>query len=320
MTKSTPISNESRGLNYALARYYDSRTGTFCSADPLAGSPSDPQSWNRYPYGRNDPIDKNDPSGKHWWNWALLAGGVAAAIFAPEIDSFLGNLLGGSDAAAAGAGGAAATDGTAAATEGAAGADIGGTAGTAGAASIETTAPSVSFSLDAGGMPSGIALSTTTTVNVTAGAGPSIWTATGNALPFMGTIQMNAWYHPPSGTHKPGFWRCTFTKGVGMALGSTAADAIGIFPAAGNVFKGVQFGASIIGAAFSLFGDNKAAGLGATGVLLATADQAGIKLAVRGVEMVPVAGNIVSAGATVHDIIGKDGLINSYKNCMSGAH
>jgi RHS repeat-associated protein len=52
------------GLDYALARYYDSRTGTFCSADPLAGSPGDPQSWNRYPYGRNDPIDKSDPNGK----------------------------------------------------------------------------------------------------------------------------------------------------------------------------------------------------------------------------------------------------------------
>ena len=52
------------GLDYALARYYNSRTGTFCSADPLAGSPGDPQSWNRYAYGRNDPIDKGDPSGK----------------------------------------------------------------------------------------------------------------------------------------------------------------------------------------------------------------------------------------------------------------
>ena len=38
------------GLDYALARYYDSRTGTFCSADP--------QSWNTYPYGRNNPIHR----------------------------------------------------------------------------------------------------------------------------------------------------------------------------------------------------------------------------------------------------------------------
>jgi len=56
------------GLDYAMARYYNSTTGTFCSADPLDGSPGDPQSWNRYPYGRNDPIDITDPSGKSWWD------------------------------------------------------------------------------------------------------------------------------------------------------------------------------------------------------------------------------------------------------------
>jgi RHS repeat-associated protein len=56
------------GLDYAMARYYNSTTGTFCSADPLDGSPGDPQSWNRYPYGRNDPINVTDPSGKSWWD------------------------------------------------------------------------------------------------------------------------------------------------------------------------------------------------------------------------------------------------------------
>jgi len=57
------------GNDYFMARYYDSRTGTFCSADPLAGSPGDPQSWNRYPYGRNDPIDITDPSGKSFFGF-----------------------------------------------------------------------------------------------------------------------------------------------------------------------------------------------------------------------------------------------------------
>jgi RHS repeat-associated protein len=78
------------GLDYALARYYDSRTGTFCSADPLAGSPGDPQSWNRYPYGRNDPIDITDPSGKSWWSSLLIDAGIAVASYflpalAPEL-------------------------------------------------------------------------------------------------------------------------------------------------------------------------------------------------------------------------------------------
>jgi RHS repeat-associated protein len=69
------------GLDYALARYYNSRTGTFCSADPLAGSPGDPQSWNRYPYGRNDPIDITDPSGKSWWSDLIGAGLWASTFF-----------------------------------------------------------------------------------------------------------------------------------------------------------------------------------------------------------------------------------------------
>jgi len=74
------------GLDYALARYYNSRTGTFCSADPLAGHPDDPQSWNRYPYGRNDPIDITDPSGQGWLSWLLDIGiGAAVGWIAPEV-------------------------------------------------------------------------------------------------------------------------------------------------------------------------------------------------------------------------------------------
>ncbi len=28
------------------------------------------ESWNRYPYGCNDPIDITDPSGQSWWKYA----------------------------------------------------------------------------------------------------------------------------------------------------------------------------------------------------------------------------------------------------------
>jgi len=52
------------GLDYALARYYDSRMGRFCSPDPVEGQPNDPESWNRYSYARNNPINITDPSGK----------------------------------------------------------------------------------------------------------------------------------------------------------------------------------------------------------------------------------------------------------------
>jgi RHS repeat-associated protein len=51
------------GLDYAFARYYDSRLGCFLSADPLGGDVSDPQSLNRYAYVENRGATFTDPSG-----------------------------------------------------------------------------------------------------------------------------------------------------------------------------------------------------------------------------------------------------------------
>lgn len=56
--------NQETGLEYAMARYYDPRTATFCSADPVQGDPSDPESWNRYVYVRDNPVNLTDPSGE----------------------------------------------------------------------------------------------------------------------------------------------------------------------------------------------------------------------------------------------------------------
>ena len=52
-------------LDYAWNRYYDNTTGRFLTPDPYKGSgdPYNPQSWNRYGYGLNDPVGNNDPSG-----------------------------------------------------------------------------------------------------------------------------------------------------------------------------------------------------------------------------------------------------------------
>ncbi len=54
------------GNDYAMARYYRVGFGRFCSPDPLSGSPGDPQSWNRYIYARDNPINNVDPSGMSW--------------------------------------------------------------------------------------------------------------------------------------------------------------------------------------------------------------------------------------------------------------
>jgi RHS repeat-associated protein len=52
-------------LDYAKQRYYASTLGRFTSPDPYqaSGGPADPQSWNRYAYVQNDPVNYYDPEG-----------------------------------------------------------------------------------------------------------------------------------------------------------------------------------------------------------------------------------------------------------------
>ncbi len=60
----TTYERDSESTNdYAMARTYINRFGRFPSSDPLAGSTGDPQSLNRYTYGRNVPVSIIDPSG-----------------------------------------------------------------------------------------------------------------------------------------------------------------------------------------------------------------------------------------------------------------
>ncbi len=53
------------GLNFAQARYQSSVQGRFTSADPLlaSASVSNPQSFNRYSYVVNNPVNLTDPTG-----------------------------------------------------------------------------------------------------------------------------------------------------------------------------------------------------------------------------------------------------------------
>ena len=64
-------------LDYFNARYYSSAQGRFTSVDPgnyqAMLDPSDPQSWNAYAYVNNNPLSRNDPDGRGFWekfkNW-----------------------------------------------------------------------------------------------------------------------------------------------------------------------------------------------------------------------------------------------------------
>jgi RHS repeat-associated protein len=49
---------------YMHARYYNASAGRFYSVDPVSGTPAQPQSWNRYSYVSNNPINATDPDGR----------------------------------------------------------------------------------------------------------------------------------------------------------------------------------------------------------------------------------------------------------------
>ena len=51
------------GLIYMNARYYVPEVGRFVSPDTIVPDPSDPQSFNRYTYGLNSPVNYTDPTG-----------------------------------------------------------------------------------------------------------------------------------------------------------------------------------------------------------------------------------------------------------------
>ena len=63
----TYIRDEISGLDYAKRRYYSPELGRFISPDPYIKSIhlDNPDSWNRYAYVENDPINNIDPNGTY---------------------------------------------------------------------------------------------------------------------------------------------------------------------------------------------------------------------------------------------------------------
>ncbi len=77
---------DSTGLDYAMARYQ--QNGRFLSPDPYqaSGGPGVPQSWNRYAYVENGPVNLRDPSG-------LLADSTETGFCTVYPDHWLCNSL-----------------------------------------------------------------------------------------------------------------------------------------------------------------------------------------------------------------------------------
>jgi RHS repeat-associated protein len=72
--------DDTTGLYYYGARYYDPAMGRFITPDTIIQSPYDPQTLNRYVYCRNNPIIYVDLSGHDFGLSILIAVAVGAAI------------------------------------------------------------------------------------------------------------------------------------------------------------------------------------------------------------------------------------------------
>jgi RHS repeat-associated protein len=103
------------GSDYATNRTYSPNTGRFQQADPYraSGYMMDPQSWNRYGYSRNNPVDFMDTVGllieevmnafAHTWVMNVSAGSSWITAGSAEFAFAIGwNIGGGASSAAAG--------------------------------------------------------------------------------------------------------------------------------------------------------------------------------------------------------------------------
>jgi RHS repeat-associated protein len=71
-------------------RLYRSNQGRWMSPDPAgmgAVDPSDPQTWNRYAYVRNSPLNRVDPQGLDDWGEGGVVGTVAAGVMAVGVET-----------------------------------------------------------------------------------------------------------------------------------------------------------------------------------------------------------------------------------------
>lgn len=81
--------DDTTGLYFYNARYYDPELGRFISPDTIVPSPSNPQDLNRYTYANNNPINYVDPTGHGWfkkfWSSIVGAASLVLSILAPPL-------------------------------------------------------------------------------------------------------------------------------------------------------------------------------------------------------------------------------------------
>lgn len=90
--------DDSTGLYYYNARYYDPQLGRFTIADWIVPDPNNPQDLNRYTYANNNPVRYTDPTGhkkkKFWGFFGAIIGAVVGSII-PGVGTAIGGMIGG---------------------------------------------------------------------------------------------------------------------------------------------------------------------------------------------------------------------------------
>ncbi|MCK5180633.1 MAG: RHS repeat-associated core domain-containing protein, partial [Candidatus Omnitrophica bacterium] len=102
--------DDETGLYYYGARYYDPDIGRFITPDTIIQSPGNPQTFNRYGYCGNNPVNYTDPTG-HFFGFLValvikavtaVATYVAANVAVIATGAIVGGAVGGVSAAVMG--------------------------------------------------------------------------------------------------------------------------------------------------------------------------------------------------------------------------
>lgn len=86
------------GLVHMNGRVYDPVLGRFISADPVIQDTGDSQTYNRYSYCANNPLNSTDPRGYSFfkkWGGQILGGIVAVVVTVVTLNPYLGGSAGG---------------------------------------------------------------------------------------------------------------------------------------------------------------------------------------------------------------------------------
>ena len=81
------VNDETTGLAFYNARYYDPATARFITPDSIVPNPNDGQDYNRYTYVRNNPVKYSDPTG----NFVVLipVGAIAVAAISTAVVGYV---------------------------------------------------------------------------------------------------------------------------------------------------------------------------------------------------------------------------------------